>query len=55
MNFEKCLERFKENLVIPSELNQGVALVHAERTFNYLEQENETTPTENNDVEKYEY
>lgn len=30
MNFEKCLESFKENLVIHPELNKGVALVHHE-------------------------
>ncbi|GBL86889.1 hypothetical protein AVEN_218641-1 [Araneus ventricosus] len=45
-NFEECPESDEENLVTQQKLSHGDALVHTEVSFNYLEQEDESTPAE---------
>ncbi|GBN08122.1 hypothetical protein AVEN_131490-1 [Araneus ventricosus] len=52
-NFEECPESDEENLVTHQKLSHGDALVHTKALLNYLEQEDESTPAEKNDIEKY--
>ncbi|GBM82760.1 hypothetical protein AVEN_272317-1 [Araneus ventricosus] len=51
-NFEECPASGEENLVTHQKLSLGDALVHNEALLNYLEQEDESTPAEKNDIEK---
>ncbi|GBN52464.1 hypothetical protein AVEN_238011-1 [Araneus ventricosus] len=51
-NFEECPDNDEENLVTHQKLSHGDALVHTEALLNYLEQEDESTPAEKNDIEK---
>ncbi|GBM52772.1 hypothetical protein AVEN_78393-1, partial [Araneus ventricosus] len=51
-NFKECPESEEENLVTRVKLSHGDALVHTEALLNYLEQEDESTPAEKNDIEK---
>ncbi|GBM80159.1 hypothetical protein AVEN_56330-1 [Araneus ventricosus] len=51
-NFEECSESDEENLVTHQKLSHGGALVHNETLLNYLEQEDESTPADKNDIEK---
>ncbi|GBM52106.1 hypothetical protein AVEN_44740-1, partial [Araneus ventricosus] len=46
INFEECPESDEDNLVTHQKLSHGGALVHTEALLNYLEQEDESTPTE---------
>ncbi|GBN08739.1 hypothetical protein AVEN_64893-1 [Araneus ventricosus] len=45
-NFEECPESDEENLVTHQKLSHGDALVHTEALFNYLEQEDQSTPAQ---------
>ncbi|GBM40133.1 hypothetical protein AVEN_25970-1 [Araneus ventricosus] len=45
-NFEEYPESDEENLVTHQKLSHDDALVHTEALLNYLEQEDESTPTE---------
>ncbi|GBN02631.1 hypothetical protein AVEN_235076-1 [Araneus ventricosus] len=51
-NFEECPGSDEENLVTHQKLSHDDALVHTEALLNYLEQEDESTPAEKNDIEK---
>ncbi|GBM93625.1 hypothetical protein AVEN_56959-1 [Araneus ventricosus] len=51
-NFGECPESDEENLVTHQKLSHDDALVHTEALLNYLEQEDESTTAEKNDIEK---
>lgn len=45
-NFEECSERNYKNFVTQQKLCHDDTLIHTESLFNFLEQEDKTTPAE---------